>query len=341
MSDLAQLVDLDAYLARRVTVRNAGGGRGYDAGVRAFDCPLCGDARGRGWLHVVGFAAGCWNAGCAAEPRLLGGAVEWVRRVEGLRSRGEAWALLHREYPRSVAAPRPPDRSAPTQDFCRLPDGLEAAWRTGGVLEREALAFMARQWGLGPEDAERWGLGRARAGRYAYRVVIPVVMGGRAVSFQARSFRGAEPKYLTARSERLGDLPPECGRPASALLFNVDAARSGADVVLVEGAGDVMGFARRARSRWVPVALLGQALTPQKLALLAALRPRAVAVALDAGEAEARRAQDHAADLSAWDVAPTVVMAQWRGAKDAGGGADLEVVGGVSFARVVRERVGG
>ncbi len=329
----ANLVDLDAYLRARVRILNTDGGRGYDGGVRAFDCPLCGDARGRGWLHVLGFAAGCWNAGCPAEPRLPGGAVEWVRRAEGFRSRGEAWALLHREYPRLAAAPPPPDRSAPPEDFCRLPEGLETAWGTGSAWEAEALAFLKRQWNLGLEDARVWGLGRCRRGRYAWRVVVPVVMGGLPVSFLARTVRGAEPRYLNARHGPPEDPAAECGRPAAALLFNADALREGCSAVLVEGAGDAMALARRPAFGFVPVGLLGQVLTVQKTAALRAARPARVVVALDVGPAEARRAQGHAADLQAWGI--DAAVGEWRGAKDAGAGAELKVLP----APTLRDRV--
>src|SRR3990167_6231283 len=220
----SQLVDIDAYVRRRVTVSNASGGRGYEDGLRVFDCPICRETRQRGWLSITGFSAGCFNAGCDANERLDGGAIEWVRRAEGLRSRSEAW-----------------------------------------------------------------------------RVIIPITVGERCVSFQARTFRRAEPKYLFARHLPIGTLQAECGRPAAACLFNIDAVHEGDDVLLEIGPGDVMALwslaSRVATS--IPVGILGQALTPEKLTMLVQKRPRLVVVGLDQGGAEARRARDPAAALLA------------------------------------------
>jgi len=334
----AEIIDLDTYLAEHAAVRNAGGGRGYDEGVRIVDCPLCGERRGRGWLQVEGFAAGCWNAGCEAEPRLAGGAVEWVRRLEGLRLRGEAWALLLRRYPRRGRRP-PPSSGLESGDWVRLPDGMRTDWGGASVFERRCIAFMDRQWGVSPEGARRWRLGRVLAGRHAHRIVVPVVMGGSPVGFLSRTIRrDLEPRYLNARSGAADDPQAECGRSASGWLFNVDALLPGADVLLVEGAGDAMGYGARGGD-WMPVALLGQALTAQKLAILHRARPQRVVVALDAGLEEGRRAALHAADLRAWGVGEEVLLGRWVGAKDAGFGARLEVLGS-GFLDTLQRRMG-
>jgi len=334
----AEIIDLDTYLAEHAAVRNAGGGRGYDEGVRIVDCPLCGERRGRGWLQVEGFAAGCWNAGCEAEPRLAGGAVEWVRRLEGLRLRGEAWALLLRRYPRRGRRP-PPSSGLESGDWVRLPDGMRTDWGGASVFERRCIAFMDRQWGVSPEGARRWRLGRVLAGRHAHRVVVPIVMGGSPVGFLSRTIRrDLEPRYLNARSGAADDPQAECGRSASGWLFNVDALLPGADVLLVEGAGDAMGYGARGGG-WTPIALLGQALTAQKLAILHRTRPRRVVVALDAGPEEDRRAALHAADLRAWGVGEEVLLGRWVGAKDAGAGARLEVLGS-GFLNTLQRRMG-
>ena len=335
----AEIIDLDAYLAEHAAVRNAGGGRGYDEGVRIVDCPLCGERRGRGWLQVEGFAAGCWNAGCEAEPRLAGGAVEWVRRLEGLRSRGEAWVFLLRHYPRRGRRLPSAGRAPEPGDWVRFPDGMRTDWGGASVFERRCLAFVGRQWGVSPEGARRWGLGRVLVGRHAHRIVVPVVMGGSPVGFLSRTIRrGLEPRYLNARSGAADDTQAECGRPASGWLFNVDALLPGADVLLVEGAGDAMGYGARGGD-WMPVALLGQALTAQKLALLHRARPQRVVVALDAGLEEGRRAALHVADLRAWGVGEEVLLGRWVGAKDAGAGAQLEVLGS-GFLDTLQRRMG-
>jgi DNA primase len=178
------------------------------------------------------------------------------------------------------------------------------------------------------DDLRRWGVLWCPRGRHAWRLIVPIVMDGATVQFQARSYRGAEPKY------RSGEIGVDAARPMDACLFNLDAVGEGDDVILVEGWADV---ARRsvatrggvaacgddaAPGGGVPVALLGSALTEAKAALLAAKRPRSVTVALDADAVGAGYAV--ADGLAAYLVGTDVRMGLWRGGKDAGSGARLE-----------------
>lgn len=336
-SRFADLIDLEGYVLRRVRVLNANGGRGYDHGVRVFDCPLCRETRGRGWANVLTFAVGCLNAGCPAEERLPGGVVEWVRRAEGLRTWPDTLTFLLREYPRRSAR-RPAPVVDAHEDFVRYPKDVRWLWSASSPIMHEAMVFARRQWGVSGSDLQRWGVGVCASGRYAWRLVIPVVMDGNPVAFQARTFRGGEPKYLFAREGPASDPQTECGREAAGCLFNYDAVHEGGEFVLVEGAGDVMAHAARTTAP-TAVGLLGQALTAEKLALIAVLRPRRVVVALDQGVAERRRALDHVADLRAWGVAAE--LGEWVGGKDAGEGARLAVIeGAVSLSQLVAEKVG-
>src|SRR5438552_8412065 len=66
MSDDRRSIDLDKWLRTRVRVLNDQGGRGFDTGVRTFNCPLCRDSKGRGWANVAYWTAGCFNVGCVA-----------------------------------------------------------------------------------------------------------------------------------------------------------------------------------------------------------------------------------------------------------------------------------
>lgn len=332
-----RFIDLDRYLRSRVRVVNDGGGRGYDSGLRAFDCPLCGDARARGWVGVEGWGAGCFNIGCVAEPQLAGGVVEWVRRVEGLQTRADAWRFLRGGF--GVDA-RPPSHRAVIEsgpDFCRFPPEMRAFSLPGGApppMERLFVDFIKSQWGLSPAHARSWGLGWCLYGRYAWRVVIPVVMDGQPVAFQARTIRDGHgvqewpavgAKYLTASNVASTRGPAECGRPASRLLFNAGALVPGGEGIVVEGAGDVMRWHRDDRARQpAAVALLGVALTPEKAAMIHAARLERVIVALDAEPEAERRARRHVSDLrDAWHV--NAVMGRWRGGKDSGSGATLEI----------------
>ncbi len=322
MPDPRETIDLEGYLATAVTIRNANGGHGYDLGVRTCHCPFCGDTKARGWVNVTRWTAGCWNAGCLAEPRLEGGAIEWVRQVEGFGTRARTWTKLFTEFRVARRAVRPDTRVREgIHDWVRLPPGTHELLRVqvgGGVLQPRVMAWLAEHWQLSVEDAVSWGLGYCTRGLYAWRLIIPVAMTGVCVGFQARTIRDAEPKYRTSRAGL------ECGREAGAMLFGYDARTHGGSVLLVEGAGDVMGWHRGDRDRQRQpraLGLLGVALTSEKLALLATLEPRSVIVALDAEPAAQQRARAHAEDLEAWGL--SVEMGAWVGGKDAGSGATL------------------
>lgn len=334
-------IDYEKFLRSRVEIRNESGARAYETGLRTFDCPLCGDDKGRGWLGVTRYAAGCFNPGCDAEPQLEGGALEWARRALGLLTRGETWRALEKEFGTEVPvvpeAPRP--RS---EDWCDLPKSARPFTAPNPLddsvppLEAPFAEFVARQWGVDRYEAKRWDLHYAASGRHAWRVIIPITMAGALVGFQARHIQNGIPKYLTSEYGFVGDERAECGRPASALLFNADAIAAGREMLLVEGAGDVMGWHRTERD--TPAAgILGIALTPAKIAIIKAARPRRVIVALDAGAREQQRAMAHVEDLQTWGL--EAVAASWEGGKDAGSGARLVVGARVDVAAAVRARL--
>jgi hypothetical protein len=320
-------IDWERFLRSTVTVRNEGGSRAFETGLRTFDCPLCGDTKARGWLGVTRHAAGCFNPGCAAEPQLDGGAIEWARRVLKLGSRAETWRALSDEFG-TDAAPAPVAVDQRGDDWCRLPLGARPFSYLEPSLLQDAFArFVRSQWGLEVQGAVYWRLHWSVTGRHPWRVIIPVMAGGRAIAFQSRVIRnGVEPKYLTSQHGPAHDPQAECGRPASALLFNIDAVRTNQEALMVEGAGDVMGWRAhhpQASEALPAFAILGLALTPAKLHMIKTARPRRVIVAPDQGTRERARALDHIDDLRAWGV--DAALGEWVGAKDAGAGAHLTV----------------
>ncbi len=320
---MRERIDLDAYLHAKVAVLNDAGGRGYSDGVRTFDCPLCGDDRERGWMNVERWTAGCFRAGCPAEPRLQGGAVQWVMVAERLKHRAAVWALLLERFRRLSPAQGPRGRPE-VADWCRLPVERRPLWLAESLLGNFARRFVLRQWGLGVPDAQAWQLSFCVRGRYERRIIIPIEEGGRVVAFQARSYVGREPRYLNSVAGPQSDPRAECGRPAGAVLFNLDGVREGDEVMLVEGAGDVMAwhlddFGRRPHA----VGLLGMVLTPEKAALLRARRPGRVVVALDAEPEALVRALAYVEDLGALGLEAR--LGQWVGGKDAGSASGLRV----------------
>lgn len=318
-------IDLDKYLRSKVKVLNDSGGRGFDTGVRTFSCPLCRDSKGRGWLNVAFWTAGCFNVGCVAHERLDGGAVAWAQRVGNIRSRAETMGMLRREFDtEKEIVYKPIPRKG--DDFVRWPETMRRFVKgpSAHPIQRTYEIFVEKQWNIGLDDMLAWGLGYCTGGFYAQRVIIPIIMGGEPVAFQARTIlpKSEKPKYITSRHGAQDDPKAECFRTASAILYNYDRIKTGRDVVLVEGVGDVMGWHKGNLDREpIANAMLGVSLTPEKLGLLIEAAPSKVILAVDAEP----RAQKDAAELLSTlrDNDLVAELGSWAGGKDAGSGARL------------------
>lgn len=92
-------------------------------------------------------------------------------------------------------------------------------------------------------------------GKLPYRIIIPIFLKGKVVSYQGRSYADQKPKYLTCKPEEEVVFHKDT-------LYNVDSVR-GKTGIVVEGAFDVMKLGDNA------VATFGTALSKSQLNLLA------------------------------------------------------------------------
>lgn len=330
MSRARDKIDIESYLKSRIAIRNVEGGRGYDHGVRTFDCPWCGDERGRGWLNVDYWTAGCFNAGCDAEPRIDGGALEWVRAVENFKTYGKTLAFLQAKHPSLVARTKPKPVAEYT-DWCRLPPDMRhfnSDVSMTSPWQRTFIEFAMTQWRLTVADLIKAPAGWCVNGRHAWRLIFPILMDGRLVAFQTRMVRSSAEwagsdrfaKYLMSRHGPRDDPGNECGRPADAILYGLDQVKEHDEIVIVEGIADVLALRRKK----VPaVALLGTQLSSEKIALLRKKKPGRVVVALDSDGSTTDAASETFRSLLAWGF--ETVVAKWSGGKDAGSGGELNV----------------
>jgi len=319
--------DIEAYLHSRLAVRHLG----RKESLVHYSCPLCGDNKMRGWVDVEKGTAGCWNTGCVANERLPGGAIELIRQIEGFTTKGVARLFLSREFPAeapTVIKPDPTWKDAGYADWCRLPSmrplRLECKEHLVPVTAKWFIKFAERQWGVNLTDLDWANAGYCIKGKYAWRIVFPIMMNGLVVAFQARSIRGAEPKYLGSRRGFQEDPKAECGRPAEACLYNYDEVVPGCVALMTEGVGDVLRARRNAPWRMVPFGLLGTTLTQEKLELLMMKKPAQVVVALDNEPETRQRAITYINRLVTYGQGVSVQLGQWVGGKDAGTGATLK-----------------
>ncbi len=259
-------------------------------------CPRCG-APEHLYINTEKRCGHCFRCGWSP------GLIDLVAGIEG-RPRGEIASRLARHHPSPLpslaqlregvhlAGARP--CSAHDAPIVACPDGYIALHRRHDPSTERMLApyrrYLERR-SIPEEAIVRHRIGCAVLGRYAGRVILPVLSAGHLVAYQARDITGRSPiKYLGPPGMRLGEA-----------LFNLDHARGFARIVLCEGIISAICAGPDA------VASFGKALRPGQLALLSrAGRPVVVLYdaakvatgALDAHrEAEAAAARLHAAGV--------------------------------------------
>ena len=172
-----------------------------------------------------------------------------------------------------------------------LPAGVRwTGWDDWPTVARRYLEHR----GFGAATVARWGLGVAPKGPLEGRIVLPVRdHAGRLVSWQARSYVGAEPRYLTATDGARGTM----FGPA---LWTSERGW----VVVVEGPFDALAVDRATGGDAV-AALLGSDPSPRQLSSLATFGRVIVATDADAAGDKAAAA---VAGLARWTRVERVVL---------------------------------
>ncbi len=216
---------LDALAMARVRWRR----NGDEVSLR---CPFCPARRGEedtgGSLHVnLNSGAGhCWHASC------------------GFKSRHAVAAVLRElRITESVEGAEPEETQL--AEPVRLPRDFAPLVKPQGDLDRRALEYLLNR-GITRGQIQEHGIGVSFAGRYAWRVVVPVRVGDDLRGIVARSFAGGTPKYLNS--------------PGDKWLFGFDPEAG--EVTLAEGVFKALRLERAGRSA---AALLGHDLTDNQL----------------------------------------------------------------------------
>jgi len=196
----------------------------YGEELRA-DCPFCGDTRQRLGVNSRTKLWHCFNCDAA------GNAVGFLMRVLGLTyeaatemilaGRNRRRGLVELRTPRAVVARTAPAIGLPAEfEPLVLPETArsERFWR------------YLRNRRYDPDLIQQYGIGFARSGDYAWRVIVPVVIYGQLMTFVARAISKERlPKYRS----------PE-GADNSRVLFNLERLAGQEEVVLVEGVFDAL-----------------------------------------------------------------------------------------------------
>jgi hypothetical protein len=170
----------------------------------------------------------------------------------------------------------------------------------GGVIDKPINEWLprARAYALDPApkgrgltvaQIERWSVSYAVYGRLTGRLVFPVFgRGGELQSYQARSFLGRDPKYLTPRREE--------GPTEWAIFGAVNWPEEGGELVLTEGVLKALAC-ERAGAQFVG-AICGSLVTPEHI--LEIQRFESIVYVKDGDAAGSSAAAQIAASLARW-----------------------------------------
>jgi DNA primase len=199
-----------------------------------------------------------------------GDLVDLVKHVKGYGTRTAAKAWIDKEgqeaSPEDLRAPQVRLRVALAEERAfKLPAGVEVKpferWST-------APARYARERGIDEEQANKWGLGYAVHGRLSGRLVVPVRDAkGRLASYMARTFVGADRRYLYPREEEHADHD---------VLFGEEHWRGQPNAVLTEGALKSLAVDRLGIPDVAQAAIGGSGVRPMHVAKLEARFKRVV-----------------------------------------------------------------
>ena len=245
-----------------------------------FPCPKCDDGRrekgGHLWFNVARNVGLCYRCSEPYHPRKLIMATLDVPLHEAIRilksaTVDTATPSLKQLRARVESAFSEAVEEQKAQPVVELPDGTLFCRE---VPRSYWPAYLRKR--VHPRAAVEYGVGWCTRGFYAGRLVVPVVLHGRTVSFVARDMTGrAEKKVLYPK-----------GTSTGRVLFNYDRAKRLPEVVLVESVLDAMHVGPSA------MAVFGTTLSDHQLALIiAASKINTVTVLFDGDDAGTRGAR--------------------------------------------------
>lgn len=179
---------------------------------------------------------------------------------------------------RQTVLPTPPASIPGFVPFAQTPLWAQKDTGPTGVFLKDCAAYMKRRAGLTIDDAAGEGWGYCQSGFFALRLVIPIFIDGRRVSFLARSiYDFLEPKELAGQQK-------DGWWPRSELVLGLDDVREGRPLVLVEGIWDKRHVAQ-AIPGYSVVSTLGSHLSAGACGRLLAKKPSRIIFFYDGDDA--------------------------------------------------------
>ena len=277
--------DIISYLEdKRIEYRTEG--KNVSRGWVEVNCPWCDDPSFHLGINLENKYLNCWRCG----PK--GMVTNYIKTIERCSERQALRIIQQYQLPTMTEIKKETQTSKiETTSHDILPKSAKLPLPK---LHREYL--IAR--GFDPEEIARKYkiLACENTGSYKFRIIIPVIMDGKIVSFTARDVTGkAETRYKSCPSSK-------SIRPIKHCLYNYDSIKESGPIIVVEGPLDVWRIGREA------VATFGINFTKEQVKLLLQKRPRKVIIVYDGEEKAIRKAYELASLISPFSEVKVVEL---------------------------------
>lgn len=268
MEKLAKNIDLRPWLTLRFGKNIEK--HGDEWAIPCLTCDVHRTKEFRLWFQVKRNVGVCYKCGTSYKPLRLIQAFEGVNLAEAMRllkehTVGGVLSLANLKAHVERALSDAPEEKVEPLPVCELPEEFTAAADT---KPSRWPPYLMERIGSRKSIIEN-NVGWCDSGYWRDRLIIPVTMAGRVLSFIARDMTGkAEKKVLYPK-----------GTKTSRMLFNYDRASKCESPILVEGVLDALRVGPRG------MAIFGTSLSEAQVALLTSSRAREVVVMLDGDEA--------------------------------------------------------
>lgn len=222
-------IDVQSYLSGRTeVVRTTTGKKGTEL---ICECIFCGKYA-KLYINEYSGLYICYAGSCGAS----GNIVDLIAEIEG-------WSIAQAlEYVRNERNKRTARSIASLQDKRKRMDRPLRSSRDGIIQlppsyipikgdGKVRIHPYLESRGIDPDTAGEFDLGYCTEGKYAGRIIFPIVENGEVIAFQARTTRNSSQKYLN---------PP--GFKRMNYLYGHDLIQGEDTVVVVEGPTDVIGM---------------------------------------------------------------------------------------------------
>lgn len=191
------------------------------------DCPFCGDTRQRLGMNSQTKLWHCFN--CDEAGNLVG----FLQRVLSLTYEAAVELILAgRSRRRGLPELRAAEHNVPVVRTAevKLPPEFELLKLPMLKRNNRFWRYLIQGRSLSISQVQDYGIGFARSGEMAWRVIVPVISSGQLMTFVARAIsKERQPKYRSP-----------VGADNSRALFNLERLAGREEVVLVEGVFDAL-----------------------------------------------------------------------------------------------------